>query len=233
VIKGLLVCYDPDKTRSISDFISEIHFIQLIHTCDNTEKTAAILSQEEIELVLTNDCQWVENNLPLKKIILEKQLPLLIIKQQENGFYLDYCQNKDNAYEQAGFNKFIQLVNSAYKKLLVKETAHTNSPLQKYIFVRTNHKLVKINLDDIYCFEGLKDYTKIYTRDDKFLLTLRSLKSFEMILPSSFIRVHRSYIVSFDKIESISRNRILVGKHSIPISDSLKDQFFGMLQLYI
>ena len=95
------------------------------------------------------------------------------------------------------------------------------------IFVKSEYKLVQIELNKILYIEGLKDYLKIYEEDSpKPVLSLMSMKAMEELLPASrFMRVHRSYIVQKDKIRIIDRGRIVFGKNYIPISDSYKQAF--------
>ena len=95
------------------------------------------------------------------------------------------------------------------------------------IFVKSDYKLVQVDLKKIMYIEGLKDYIKIYTEDaPKPILSLMSMKAMEELLPSSrFIRVHRSFIVQKDKIRVIDRGRIVFDKTYIPISDSYKQVF--------
>lgn len=101
----------------------------------------------------------------------------------------------------------------------------------KSIFVKTDYKLLQIELDRILYVEGLKDYVKIYLEGEgQPIVPLMSLKALEEILPSSdFIRVHRSFIVRTDKIRVVERNRIVFGKQYIPVSDSYKDKFMTLL----
>jgi DNA-binding LytR/AlgR family response regulator len=91
------------------------------------------------------------------------------------------------------------------------------------IFVKSDYKLVQVDLKKIMYIEGLKDYIKIYTEDaSKPILSLMSMKAMEELLPSSrFIRVHRSFIVQKDKIRVIDRGRIVFDKTYIPISDRI------------
>ena len=86
---------------------------------------------------------------------------------------------------------------------------------------------MQIPVRDILYVEGLKDYVKIYVEgSDKSIMTLLSMKTLEQTLPSSsFMRVHRSYIVNLSKIRFIERNRIIFGKTQIPVSESYKDSF--------
>ena len=95
------------------------------------------------------------------------------------------------------------------------------------IFVKSEYKLVQVELRRILYVEGLKDYIKIYEEDNpKPILSLMSMKAMEDLLPASqFMRVHRSYIVRKDKIRVIDRGRIVFGKAYIPISDSYKQAF--------
>ena len=99
------------------------------------------------------------------------------------------------------------------------------------IFVKSDYKLVQVELRNILYIEGLKDYIKIYEENSpKPILSLMSMKSMEELLPASrFIRVHRSYIVQKDKIRIIDRGRIVFGKNYIPISDSYKQIFQDFL----
>ncbi len=101
----------------------------------------------------------------------------------------------------------------------------------KSIFVKSEYKLIQIELKDILYIEGLKDYVKIYEEGaSKPILSLMSMKSLEdMLPPSRFIRVHRSFIVQKDKIRVVDHNRIVFGKTYVPIGDSYKQQFQDFL----
>ena len=105
--------------------------------------------------------------------------------------------------------------------------ADTASTDGEFIIIKSEYKLVQIPVRDILYVEGLKDYVKIYVEgSDKSIMTLLSMKTLEQTLPSSsFMRVHRSYIVNLSKIRFIERNRIIFGKTQIPVSESYKDSF--------
>ena len=109
------------------------------------------------------------------------------------------------------------------------ENTSTNVP--DSIFVKSDYKLIQIQLKDILYIESLKDYIRIQTEDkEDSILTLMSMRNIEEHLPGDiFIRVHRSYIVNINKIKTIERNRIVFGKLYIPISDSYKERFMELL----
>lgn len=140
---------------------------------------------------------------------------------------------------------YADFLKSANKALQWYDLLHTNeqattetdnssvppAPSIESIFVKTEYKLVQIELQKILYIEGLKDYVKIYTEDEpRPVLSLMSMKSMEELLPADrFIRVHRSFIVQPGKIKVIERNRIVFGKEYIPVSDNYKQKFMEFL----
>ena len=125
---------------------------------------------------------------------------------------------------------YVDFLRAADKALHWYERTRPDAPHDEEIdsiFVKSEYKLVQVELRRILYVEGLKDYVKIYEEDNpKPILSLMSLKAMEDLLPASqFMRVHRSYIVRKDKIRIIDRGRIVLGKAYIPISDSYKPAF--------
>ncbi|MBU3813166.1 MAG: LytTR family DNA-binding domain-containing protein [Candidatus Bacteroides intestinipullorum] len=125
---------------------------------------------------------------------------------------------------------YVDFLRAADKALHWYERTRPDAPRDEEIdsiFVKSEYKLVQVELRRILYVEGLKDYVKIYEEDNpKPILSLMSLKVMEDLLPASqFMRVHRSYIVRKDKIRIIDRGRIVFGKAYIPISDSYKPAF--------
>jgi DNA-binding LytR/AlgR family response regulator len=97
----------------------------------------------------------------------------------------------------------------------------------EFLFLKSEYKIRRINFNDIRYIEGLKDYVKVYLINDAHpILSLSSMKAMEEKLPKSkFMRVHRSYIVNLEKIETVERSRIVFGKVYIPVSDQYKEHF--------
>ena len=105
---------------------------------------------------------------------------------------------------------------------------------RNFLFIKSEYKLIKINLGDVLFMSGLRDYTQIYIKGKTSpLTTLQNLKEFENKLPEdNFIRVHRSYIVSLSHIDSISRNEISIGHYTIPVGNAYKPAFDEMIEKY-
>jgi DNA-binding LytR/AlgR family response regulator len=133
------------------------------------------------------------------------------------------------------YQEFLRAAQKAlqYAQLLHKPAAQTeaaNEPGyadENYIFLKVEYQLVRIALNDIMYFEGLKDYVKVeLTNPGKPILSLTSLKALEEKLPPKrFMRVHRSFIVSLSKISSMTKTSIQVGKKHITVGDQYKDAF--------
>ena len=102
--------------------------------------------------------------------------------------------------------------------------------LSDFIFVKSEYKIQKVYLHQILYIEGLKDYISIFTPTER-IITLQNMKKMEDTLPDKhFIRVHKSYIVSLNKIDSIERSRIFIGDKIIPVGDTYRDQFFKAIE---
>jgi len=98
------------------------------------------------------------------------------------------------------------------------------------IFVKTEYRIEKININDILYIQGMKDYQMIVTNHDK-IMTLQCFREIENVLPvPAFVRIHKSYIIALNKIESIERNRIKIAGQLLPISDTYKEHFYDILR---
>jgi DNA-binding LytR/AlgR family response regulator len=110
-------------------------------------------------------------------------------------------------------------------ELFVKQDRVDNYQKDRFIFVKSDYKLIRIDFDDILFIEGLKDYVRFYLKNGEKIMSLMSMKKLEESLPQpEFLRVHRSWIVRMDVVRYIDRLRIVCGDMYIPISDNYKDQ---------
>ena len=123
------------------------------------------------------------------------------------------------------FERFLQAADKAQNNLSKKEV----STEKKFIFVKTEYRLEKLFLNDILFIEGMRDYRRIHTHGKK-IMTLQTFKDFEQeISPNLICRVHKSFMVALDKIESIERDRIKIKDVFIPISETYKKEFLGLI----
>jgi DNA-binding LytR/AlgR family response regulator len=160
------------------------------------------------------------------KVILTTAYPQYALE----GFDLDVVDYllKPIAFER--FYKAVQKFITSLASPLANNSTPQNANNNNFIFVKTEHKIQKVNIDEICYIEGLKDYISIYTPKER-IITLQNMKKMEEILPSqNFMRVHKSYIVALNKIDSIERGRILIADKIIPIGDTYREQFFEQIK---
>lgn len=118
--------------------------------------------------------------------------------------------------------------------LAIEKYQQRKNPAQQlagkpHLFIRSEHKLIRVNLEDIIYLESFRDYITVHTAQEK-IMTLQSLRSFTgTLFPPAFLRVHKSFIVATEKITAIEHNRILIGKTAIPIGETYKSE----LQRYL
>jgi two-component system LytT family response regulator len=125
-----------------------------------------------------------------------------------------------------------KLAETIKKKQIQADQNKATTPPVDYVFFKTDSKLVKVQLENILYLEALKDFTRIFLRNQSPLLIGAHLKSVESLLPEqNFVRVHRSYTISLSAISSIYGNIIEIGKIQIPIGSSYKDQLFVVLKI--
>jgi DNA-binding LytR/AlgR family response regulator len=123
------------------------------------------------------------------------------------------------------FNRFLQAVNKAQENL----SQRVAEKQLDFIFVKTENRLEKIMINDILYIEGMRDYLRIHTTSKK-IMTLQSFSELEQLIPAQLVcRVHKSYMVAVNKIESIERSRIKIADQLIPVSETYKEAFHQLI----
>jgi len=229
-INCLLVDDEPSSLDLLEHFISRVYFLNLVKKCQNAIEAMQILEENHIDLLFLDINMPDVNGIQFLKSIVTK--PAVIFTTGYKEYALDGFENDviDFLLKPFDFERFLKAVNKANNLIskTIRQPAINQEP-KRFIFVKADYKLVKINIDDILFVEGLKDYIKIYTRQ-KLILTLMSMTSIEEKLPSyEFFRLHRSYIISLSKIDSVSRHRVIIGEKFIPISVPYRDRFYAII----
>ena len=229
----IVVDDEPLAQDLLEDFINKVPFLDLKMKCKNAFEAIEIINGQTIDLVFLDIQMPKLSGVQLAESITN--MPMIIFttafdKYAVESYDLDAI---DYLLKPFTFERFLKSVNKAYaffsKRKNKGENAEEEHGTDQFIFVNAEYSAIKINLDDILYIEGLKDYVKIYT-GPKPILTLQSLKSLQEKLPkNNFIRVHRSYIISLNKIDSIQRNRIVIGEKRIPVGDTYKNEFYNKI----
>lgn len=218
---------EPLALSLLESYVNKTPFLKLAGKYSSAVQAMNELPGKEIDLLFL-DIQMPElNGLEFSKMVDTRTR--IVFTTAFGQYALDgYRVNAlDYLLKPISYVDFLQAANKALQWFeLVQKPEEIDS-----IFVKSDYKLVQIELKKILYIEGLKDYVKIYTEDTpKPILSLMSMKAMEELLPSArFMRVHRSFIVQKDKIRIIDRGRIVFDKAYIPVSDSYKQTFQSFL----
>jgi len=235
-IKCIAVDDEPLALEKMQAFIEKVPYLELLGTFDNGFDAIHFLRQESVDLMFL-DIQ-MDDLTGIQLLEALRQKPYIILTTAYDQYALKgYELNvSDYLLKPISFQRFLQAVEkihdqiSARKKAPAPKVASTTKPRDEYILVRSEYRLQKIWLKDILYIEGMKDYSRIYTPEIK-VMTLQNLKKIEESLPTPpFLRVHKSYIVSLDKINSIGKNDMVIGEQNIPVGGLYKKTFQDFIE---
>ena len=240
VIKCIAVDDEPLALRLVETFIEQTPFLELISTCDNAVDAMGLIRETKPDLVFLDINMPNLSGMELARLIQDQAgpLPKIIFTTAYNHYAIEgYKVNAvDYLLKPFSYEEFLR---ASSKVLQLSEEANnsfnTIAADDEFIFLKVEYQWVRISLKDITYIESLKDYVKVHLENSqKVLLSLISLKALEEKLPSSkFMRVHRSFIVSLDKISAISKNSIFIDKIEITVGEQYKEAFKTLVDKWL
>ncbi|WP_158828817.1 LytR/AlgR family response regulator transcription factor [Mucilaginibacter lacusdianchii] len=240
MIRCLVVDDEPLALHIVEDYIAKVPFMELVKSTTSPIEALTLVQKGDIDLVFLDvqmpeltGIQFLRIANGKAKVILTTAYPQYALE----GYDLDAV---DYLLKPIAFDRFFKAAQKVQATLQpAAKSAEKEEPqpavqqhdfINDFIFVKTEHKIQKVYLHDILFIEGLKDYISIFTPAER-IITLQNMKKVEDALPEPhFIRVHRSYIVALNKIDSIERSRICIGEKIIPIGDTYRDEFFRVIE---
>lgn len=236
ILSCMIIDDEPLAISLLEEYVGKIPFLELVASFDNPIEAVEAYTKSPVDLIFL-DIQMPElNGLELSKLIGVKTRIIFTTAFKQYAFDSYELNAIDYLLKPIGFQSFLRASNKALQwfELTRKEkekTPETSVASARSLFVKVEYKLVRVDIDRILYVAGLKDYVKFYLEgESRSLISHMTMKAAEEMLPSdSFIRVHRSYIVSVDKINAIENNRIIIGKEYIPVSDAYKEAFSTFL----
>ncbi|WP_433835290.1 LytR/AlgR family response regulator transcription factor [Flavobacterium anhuiense] len=237
-MKCVIIDDEPLAVELLQDFVKKVDTLELISTFNNAIDAVSFINQNNVDLVFLDIQMPHFSGIDFLNTIEKKPLVIFTTAYSDyavEGFNLGAV---DYLVKPIPFHRFLKAVVRAQQVLqpaanpITAENNNTPEIEQDFMFVRAEYENVKLNFADILFIEGLKDYVKIYTTDNKFTLTLISLIKLENLLSSKgFARIHRSYIINIKHVKSIQKNKVLISDKRIPISESYKNTFFEKINL--
>lgn len=228
MISVIAIDDEPLALQLVADYIQKTPDLILAGQFENPLEAARFVSNNHVDIVFTDIRMPGLNGIEFTRSMVNGPVVVFTTafeKYALEGFKLDVA---DYLLKPFTYEEFLTAVHKA-ERMLRSVTKPSDEILSdnEFLFLKSDYKIKRINLRDILYIEGLKEYVKVYvTNSEKPVLSLTSLKNLESRLPAGrFMRVHRSFIVNLEKVDTIDRSRIVFGKKYIPVGDQYKDRF--------
>lgn len=240
MISVLVVDDEPLALRVIKTHAERIPFLKVVYVTTNVLDALTFLQSNPVDLIFL-DIQMPElTGMEFMRIFPGKAKVILTTAYQQYALDSYEYDVVDYLLKPVSFERMLKAVQKAQNQLTAESALRLSldnpdtdaqvEPSPEYIFIKTEYRLLRIMLEDILYLEGGKDYVTIFTRKEKFLSLAGLAKIQERLPHPRFLRVHKSYIISVNKIDAVERQRIYIGKQVIPIGDTYKDDFTSQIK---
>lgn len=232
VIRCLIVDDEPPAREIIRRYIEQVSSLQLTGECGNAIQAFSFLQQQPVDLLFLDIRMPQLNGNDFLKTLKNPPKVIFTTAYSEyavEGYELDAV---DYLLKPVPFDRFLKAVNKAYQLTAAKYempvvTEETRN--DSFVYFRADRKMVKVMLDDILYIESMKDYIKVFTKTGT-IITKQSISSVEAMLPEKkFIRTHRSFIVSLDKIKSFTSELIDIAATEVPVGKLYRNAVMKVL----
>ena len=223
-INCIVVDDTPLAVEKLEGFISQVPVLNLLKSFNNGIEAISFMKTNPVDLVFL-DIQ-MEQFSGLQFLESLQNLPQIIIVSAYSQYAVSGFDHSVTDYllKPYSFERFLKAIDKVQLDLDVRSQ-------KEYMFVKTEYRMERINFSDILYIEGKGAYLRIVTQKTR-IMTLQSFHNMESLLPSdNFMRIHKSFIVAMNKIESIERNRIRIGPELIPIGLSYRERFMKKINL--
>jgi DNA-binding LytR/AlgR family response regulator len=234
VLNCIAIDDEPSALKIIREFCSKIQAVNIVGTFTNPYDAIHTINNNQVDLIFLDIVMPQISGLEFLKTLYNPPMVIFTTAFKEFAFEgFDY-DAVDFLVKPIAFDRFLKAVNKAFQLLrlknpVIKASEETSTISQGFLMVKVEYTTIRIDLNDILYIEGLKDYVKIHT-EGKLILTKTTMKNIIEKLPSgSFLRVHKSYIISLEKIDMIENSRIVIGNQRIPIGESFRSSFFEVI----
>lgn len=230
-INAVVIDDEPLARKGLKEYIADVDFLNLTGEFDNPLKAAELISRGEVQLLFLDIQMPKITGLDFFKTL--QHAPPVIFTTAYPQYALEGFELSalDYLVKPVSFDRFYKAALKAKDVLLQKQNDKTVVPetAPTYFFIKADNSLVKIMYTDVLFVEALQNYVTIHTITKKYISYL-TFKSVEEYLPvGAFIKVHKSFIIAANCVDSIDGNEIRIGQHCIPISRTLKDEVMEKL----
>jgi DNA-binding LytR/AlgR family response regulator len=228
-ISCIIIDDEPIARKGLKEYINDVDFLHFDSEYDNPLKAADIIHTPACELIFLDIQMPKITGLDFFKTLLSP--PPVIFTTAYPQYALEGFEVNalDYLVKPISFERFLKAALKAKEYYEIRESNKLQDQATDYFFIKSDNKLVKIFFDDILYVEALQNYVSIHTVTKKYMTYLTFKAVEEYLQADKFIRIHKSFIVSISKIDSIEGNDIRIGSQEIPISRNLKDEVMEKL----
>lgn len=233
IVKCIAVDDEPLALDIIKDYISQVPFLKLMKTFNDGISVIEYLASNDVDLIFLDIEMGGLSGTQLLKTLQKK--PKIIMTTAYRNYAVDAfdLDVTDYLLKPFSFERFLKAVEKSCNSLKEGQNDHAQSGggVKDYFFVKSGYKILKVNFDDILYIEGLSEYIIIKTKTVN-IITLQSFKNIEKTLPESgFVRIHKSYLVSLSKIDSVEGQNVIIENKELPIGNKYKKRFYDIISL--
>ena len=235
-IKGLIIDDEPLARNVIQEYAKKLPSLKIIGECNDAICAHQVLQNNAIDLLFLDINMPKLSGIEFLKTLKNPPLVILTTAYSEyalEGYELDVIDYLKKPYS---FERFCKAYFRAEELLTLKQSSLKTEAVEKqfdFLFIKSDKKSIKVKISDICYIEGLGDYIKLYLTDKK-LVTNLSMKKIESLLPTEqFYRIHKSFIISINKIESIEGNTVKIGNSKLPIGNLYRQDFMSIIKNYL
>lgn len=224
-LKCILVDDEHLALVLLEDYIRKLPQLELVAACANSREAMESMQAHEVDLLFL-DIQMPDlRGTDLVRTLIKRPLIVFTTAYAEYAVESYDLQAVDYLLKPIEFERFAQATNKAAEQLKLRSNSlHAAPDRDSYMIVKADHGMHKVFHQNILYIEGLQEYVVIHMTDGKKIMTLLTLSGLEETLPKNFLRIHRSYIVRMDKVNSLYGNEVVMGNVKIPIGKSYKEK---------
>ena len=230
-IKCIAIDDEPVALDIIRNHVNQIPFLNLVKVYRDAYQAIEYIQSHQVDLI------FLDINMPdLSGIQFIKSLdnpPLVIFTTAYSEFALESYEYEavDYLLKPIEFNRFLKAINRAKNRIQnQEETVHINHDRKDYVIIKSGSEFYKINLNDILFIKGTGNYLTFHTEKKEIMTLMTMAEALEMLPDKLFYRIHKSYIISFSKIDVIEREQVRIGQVLIPIGETFRSDFLKLFK---
>ena len=236
MIKCIAIDDEPLALQQLVAYISKIPFLSIVGQCQSAIEAKQIMQSDVVDAIFCDINMPDLNGMDFVKSLASPPIIVFTTAYSEyavEGYKVDAVDYLLKPFGLDEFQRAANKVKRVYEQINDNDSTSNQSVSEdaSTLFLKTEHRIVKVDISDILYVEGMSEYMKIHLiSQPKPLIVLLSMKKLEERLPANFMRIHRSYIINLDKIIEVNKNRVIMNEDVyLPIGDLYKDTFNNYL----